>query len=89
MQGDFFIGSADWMFRNLSKRVEVVTPILDLEAKAKLWEVLEICLHDRRQAWTLGEDGRYRQLHAEGATQGPEARGTHETLMELARRRSH
>jgi polyphosphate kinase len=27
VQGDFFIGSADWMFRNLSKRVEVVTPV--------------------------------------------------------------
>jgi polyphosphate kinase len=87
-QGNFFIGSADWMFRNLSKRVEVVTPILDAEARAKLWEVLDICLRDRRQAWALGEDGRYRQLHPEGATQGPEARGTHETLMELIRRRS-
>jgi polyphosphate kinase len=27
IDGDFFIGSADWMFRNLSKRVEVVTPV--------------------------------------------------------------
>jgi polyphosphate kinase len=88
VQGEFFIGSADWMFRNLSKRVEVVTPIVDPEAKAKLWEVLDICLRDRRQAWALGEDGRYRQLPPEGAAQGPEARGTHETLMELARRRS-
>ena len=28
MSGEFFIGSADWMYRNLSKRIEVVTPIL-------------------------------------------------------------
>ena len=84
-QGDFFIGSADWMFRNLSKRVEVVTPILTADAKAKLWEVLEICLRDRRQAWALGEDGRYSRLDPESSDA---ARGTHEVLMELARRRA-
>ena len=80
--------SADWMYRNLSKRVEVVTPVLDQEAKDKLWEVLDICLRDRRQAWVLGEDGTYSQLHPEGPGDGPENRGTHETLMELARRRA-
>ena len=37
------------MFRNLSKRVEVVAPVRDAEAKAKLWEILDICLRDRRQ----------------------------------------
>jgi polyphosphate kinase len=87
VQGEFFIGSADWMFRNLSKRVEVVTPILDAEAKARLWEVLDICLRDRRQAWVLGESGTYSQLHPDGAADGPEAHGTHETLMERERRR--
>jgi polyphosphate kinase len=88
LQGEFFIGSADWMHRNLSKRVEVVTPVFAPDAKARLWEVLEICLRDRRQAWVLGADGRYTQLRPDGADDGPEARGTHEVLMELARRRS-
>jgi polyphosphate kinase len=87
VQGDFFIGSADWMYRNLSKRVEVVTPILDADAKARLWEVLDICLRDQRQAWVLGEDGKYSQLRPSGTGEEPEARGTHETLMDLARRR--
>jgi polyphosphate kinase len=87
-QGEFLIGSADWMYRNLSKRVEIVTPVLDQAAKDKLWEVLDICLRDRRQAWVLGEDGTYSQLDPGGATDGPEAVGTHATLMELARRRS-
>ncbi len=83
MQGEFFIGSADWMFRNLSKRVEVVTPVFARESKEKLWEVLEIMLRDQRQAWVLGADGAFSQLHDDG-----EAVGTHATLMELARRRS-
>jgi len=85
IQGEFFIGSADWMFRNLSKRVEVVTPVLARESKEKLWKVLDTCLRDRRQAWVLGEDGSYSQLRPDGA-EGPEALGTHATLMELARR---
>jgi polyphosphate kinase len=88
LQGEFFIGSADWMFRNLSKRVEVVTPVLAREWKEKLWEVLDICLRDRRQAWVLGVDGAYSQLHAEPGATGPEALGTHAALMDLARRRS-
>jgi polyphosphate kinase len=93
LQGEFFIGSADWMFRNLSKRVEVVTPVLAREWKEKLWEVLDICLRDRRQAWVLGVDGAYSQLHpgigaeSVGAA-GPETLGTHAALMDLARRRS-
>jgi polyphosphate kinase len=88
VQGEFFIGSADWMYRNLCKRVEVVTPILVKESKEKLWEILDICLRDRRQAWVLGEDGSYSQLHTDAADRGSEALGTHETLIELARRRS-
>ena len=87
-QGDFFIGSADWMYRNLSKRVEAVAPVFAKEAKEKLWEVLDICLRDRRQAWMLCEDGTYSRLEAGDAKDGPEALGTHATLMGLTRRRS-
>jgi polyphosphate kinase len=86
-QGDFFIGSADWMYRNLSKRVEVVTPVVDAGAKGRLWEVLDICLRDQRQAWVLGNDGKYSQLRPSETGQGPEALGTHAILMEIARRR--
>jgi polyphosphate kinase len=88
LQGEFFIGSADWMDRNLSKRVEVVTPIFAEEPKKKLWEILDICLRDRRQAWVLNEEGTYSQLSPDGPAGGPKTVGTHETLMELARRRA-
>ena len=87
LRGDFFIGSADWMHRNLSTRVEVLAPILAAEGKEKLWTVLDICLRDRRQAWVLGSDGRYSQLSPAGTDKDTEATGTHEALMELARRR--
>jgi polyphosphate kinase len=87
IDGEFFIGSADWMYRNLSKRIEVVTPVLAEAPRKKLWEVLDICLRDKRQAWILGNDGAYSQLRPAGDAQGPETLGTHQTLMNLTRLR--
>jgi polyphosphate kinase len=91
LDGDFFIGSADWMFRNLSKRVEVVTPIFAAAGKERLWEFLDVCLRDRRQAWILADDGAWRQLRPavdEADSEAPEAIGTHQFLMNLARARA-
>jgi polyphosphate kinase len=86
--GEYFIGSADWMFRNLSKRIEVVTPILATGPKHRLWEILDICLRDQRQAWVLGPDATYVQLQPQEGVHGPEASGTHQTLMDLTRARA-
>ena len=87
-EGEYFIGSADWMYRNLSKRIEVVTPVFASVPKERLWEILDICLRDRREAWVLGSDGKYLQLHPEEGASGPESVGTHQTLMNLAEDRA-
>ena len=87
-EGEYFIGSADWMYRNLPKRIEVVTPVFAAGPKQRLWEILDICLRDRREAWVLEPTGKYEQLlPKEGAT-GPEGNGTHQTLMDLTRTRA-
>jgi len=86
VEGEFYIGSADWMHRNLSSRVEVVTPVLARPLKKKLWEVLDACLRDRRQAWIMNPDGSYTRLRPEASGDGPENAGTHQFLMEVARR---
>ena len=78
------IGSADWMFRNLSKRIEVVTPVLAAGPRQRLWEILDICLRDQRQAWVLEPEGKYLQLRPAAGATGAEADGTHKTLMDLA-----
>ena len=88
VDGDFFIGSADWMYRNLSKRIEVVTPVLAAGPKERLWEILDICLRDQRQAWILGSDGTYSQSSPDEHSEGPEGIGTHQTLMNLSRSRA-
>ena len=88
LAGEFFIGSGDWMSRNLSHRVEAAAPVEDRTSRERLWEILSICLEDRRQAWGMQPDGTYVQLQPpEGAT-GAAAAGTHAWLMELTRRRS-
>ncbi len=57
--GDFYIGSADWMYRNLNNRVEIITPIKHPEHKAILETILEFHLEDKVQAWKLEPSGKY------------------------------
>jgi polyphosphate kinase len=46
----FYIGSADWMPRNLDHRIEVMTPILDKEIKRELYDLIQIQLKDNCKA---------------------------------------
>ncbi|RUR78263.1 polyphosphate kinase 1 [Chlorogloeopsis fritschii PCC 9212] len=62
-QEEIYIGSADWMPRNLDRRVEVVTPVQDPDIAKDLQEILGIMLADNRQAWELQADGSYIQRH--------------------------
>ncbi|HUA98384.1 MAG TPA: polyphosphate kinase 1 [Terracidiphilus sp.] len=79
--GDFFIGSADWMYRNLSKRIEVVTPVLSPPAKERLWKTLSVYLQDRRQAWVLDSTGAYTQLQPD-TNEGAGKLGSQQLLMQ-------
>ncbi|MDZ4662112.1 MAG: polyphosphate kinase 1 [Pseudomonadota bacterium] len=61
--GNFFFGSADWMYRNLLARVEVIAPIEDPNLKARCWEILNIYLNNQFQTWEMQSDGSYKRLH--------------------------
>jgi polyphosphate kinase len=54
---EWYIGSADLMERNLDRRVEVVTPVDDPEAQARLGRVIDVMLADDRRSWILQPDG--------------------------------
>ena len=85
LDAEFYIGSADWMYRNLEARVEAVVPIEDHVQREKLWAILQIMLHDRRQAWEMQSDGTYIQRIPDN----PESQiGTHQMLMDIARPRT-
>lgn len=82
IDGRFFIGSADWMYRNLNRRVEIVAPIEDLACRQRLWQILQIYLDDQVQAWDMMPDGSYlRRKPADAAVQI----GSHTSLMNIAR----
>jgi polyphosphate kinase len=52
-----FIGSADLMPRNLDARVELVVPVLEVDAREQVIDSLERCLADTENAWDLQADG--------------------------------
>ena len=74
-EGDYYIGSADWMHRNMHARVEVMTPILLNSVKEKIAVFLKVLLADKRSAWELDSSGNYQQR------KGGEKSGTHFVMM--------
>jgi polyphosphate kinase len=78
---EVYIGSADWMTRNLDRRVEAVTPVEDPQLIAQLKEILDLLLNDNRQAWDLQPDGSYVQRRP--TAQEPE-RSAQKLLMQKA-----
>ena len=74
---DYFIGSADWMPRNLERRVEVVVPIIDRALHHRLASLMRVYLSDSRQGWDLQPDGSYVQRTPVTADE----LGSHQVLM--------
>ena len=62
-QGDkeeLFLSSADWMNRNMMRRIELAWPVRDAALRQQIVdECLVAYLHDDRDAWTLNPDGTY------------------------------
>ena len=79
---EIYIGSADWMTRNLSRRVEAVTPIESPEIFRDLQEILGVMLADNRKAWELQPDGTFVQRKPK---KGEEANSAHDIFMEMAK----
>ncbi|TAL85543.1 MAG: polyphosphate kinase 1 [Rhodanobacter sp.] len=60
---EIYCASADWMERNLMRRIEIAFPILDPELANRVFEeTLANGLADNTQAWVLDSDGRYTRL---------------------------
>ncbi len=81
-EGEWYIGSADWMIRNLSDRVEVAAPIRDPDARRRLFRIIQLNMIDRRRAWELNADGSYTRRAGDAATapDEPEAIGIFDAL---------
>ena len=86
LDGDFFIGSADWMYRNLHARVEAITPVEGRRQRKRLWEILQTLLGDQVQRWDMQSDGSFVKNVPDPSLSPDDPRllGTHQTLMNLA-----
>jgi len=56
---EYFLGSADWMKRNLDSRVETIVPILDPRSRERLDRLIEVYDADNCSVWDCGPDGNY------------------------------
>ena len=63
---DIYLASADWMPRNLNRRVELLFPIEDPDCRARVKEVLDVELADTVRAHFLSPDGSYHKLDLRG-----------------------
>lgn len=66
---EVFCGSADWMPRNLERRVEILFPIEEEELKKKVVHILEMELADTKKAHYMQADGTYHKLDMRGRKQ--------------------
>ena len=63
---EFYCSSADWMPRNLERRVEILFPVEAPALKEKLWHILEGQLRDNKKAHILKPDGSYEKADGRG-----------------------
>lgn len=86
LDGEWYISSADWMYRNLSNRVESAAPVHDRDARARLKRIIDANLRDGKQAWDLHSDGNWtkRVPPADAVPETPERDGTFDVLMREA-----
>jgi polyphosphate kinase len=79
---EVFIGSADWMPRNLNRRIEAVAPVLEPGHRQAILGLFDLLWEDNRQAWELAADGSYTQRQP---AEGEADLGSHARLIELSR----
>jgi polyphosphate kinase len=77
-----FISSADWMPRNLDRRVELLVPVVDPASQARLIAILRTTFQDNVKARQLMSDGRHERLHPAG---GAKAAHSQQIFFEQAR----
>ncbi len=82
---EYFIGSADWMSRNLDARVEAIAPVEDPRLQEELKATLDLQLGDNVKAWEMQFGGSYVQRNP---VPGEEARSSQDLLMQRALERS-
>lgn len=59
---EYYASSADWMPRNLERRVEILFPIENDKLRKKIWHILDVELKDNKKAHVMNADGRFSKI---------------------------
>jgi polyphosphate kinase len=62
----FFISSADWMPRNLDRRIELLVPVDDPQSQDKLRQTLNVYFRDNTNTWQMTKSGKYQRIKPSG-----------------------
>jgi polyphosphate kinase len=81
----YFIGSADWMQRNLDRRMESVMSVTDPKLKKELEQTLQVYEDNNSTAWDMQPDGSYKRRQPK---KGEKRRPAQETLIDIIGRQS-
>ena len=65
-EDEVYLSSADWMPRNLDRRIELMFPVEDKENRREIIDLMGLYFKDNEKAWTLHSDGKYRKETPEG-----------------------
>ena len=76
-KSEVYLASADWMTRNLDRRVELMFPIEDDDIRARILATMKLYMADNVKAWELMESGNYKRVS------GGKKRQAHEILKKL------
>lgn len=78
---EYYLGSADWMRRNLNNRVETILPVVDPRLQGGLDAILDVYDRDNCSAWDCGPDGTYTRRRP---APGEKRRAAQEIFIDLA-----
>jgi polyphosphate kinase len=78
---EYYLGSGDWMSRNLDARVEAAVPVEDPRLQEEVQAILDLQLADNCKAWDMQSDGTYVQRQP---ASGEEPRSSQDLLMQRA-----
>ncbi|MFI4980444.1 MAG: RNA degradosome polyphosphate kinase, partial [Nevskiales bacterium] len=77
---ELWLSSADWMERNLFRRVEVAFPVLDKKIRERVIDQLQAYLDDTASSWLLQPDGTYQRAPSEPGAKGVQVKLLEEIL---------
>jgi polyphosphate kinase len=75
---EFYLSSADWMPRNLERRVEILFPVLQENIREQIRRILDVYFRDNKQSWLLDSAGNWKR---QKAREGEEAFCAQEYLL--------